>query len=135
MKLYRGLKGSVYREFDSHVKKRLHTAWSKVLKIREMGGLNYPETLNNEILELSRIQNLAKQDFTDNKDIALEYIKDDGGVLVEIDVNPKDILKYFIIEFQNFSKRRDLFELVYTINSKDLQRNSKKWNLKVNKFN
>ncbi len=135
MKLYRGLKNSEYMEFDNNLKNRLDDAWGKILKIREMGGLNYPETMNKEILELSKIQNLARQHFTDNVDIALNYAKTEKGSLIEIDLNIKEILKYFTLEFQNFFLRKSSFEIIYTINSTELFNNSKKWNLKIRKFN
>jgi ABC-type multidrug transport system ATPase subunit len=40
---------------------------------------------------------------------------------------PEDLVKKFRLEFQNFGKRKRLFEIVYVISSDELSKNRKKW--------
>lgn len=65
--------------------------------------------------------------------IAEGYAKKVGGLLIELNIPIKDILNYFDLEFQNFSRRKKKFELVYRVKGSLLLKNSKKWGLKVGK--
>lgn len=129
MKLYRGLKSKEYLEFDEKLEKSIKSAWSEILDFREKGDFNYRENLNDLILELEKVHNLTHQNFTDNEKVAKNYAKREGGLLVSIDVPKEDILKFFKMEFQNFSKRRKKFEIVYVVDSKILNKYSKIWKL------
>ena len=121
MKLYRGLK-EVFQPFTSRLQKRYKDLWDKVLKTRK--NKKYPEQLNKEILELQKLQKLAVQHFTDNKEIAYRY----GKYVVEITVPD---IKHFTVEFQNFSKRKTNFEIVYCVKGEVLHRLSKEWKLTI----
>lgn len=134
MKLYRGLKSLDYREFDSDLEKELRDGWREVLSLRESGDFIYPENLNKRILKLESISNLTHQNFTDNREIAYSYARNGGGLFLEVEVSMEDLLRYFKMEFQNFSKRRKKFELVYVVSAADLSSNRSKWNLKITKF-
>ncbi len=133
MKLYRGLKSSEYKEFNSKILTNLSRAWNKIIKIREKSH-KYPGKLNSIINNLFNHERLIFQNFTDNKKIAESYTRREKGILLEINVPIKDIIKYFKIEFQNYTKRRKLFELIYVVKGIDLSKNSKKWKLKIKKF-
>lgn len=129
MKLYRGLKTD-YLPFNSG---ELTSKWKKVLAVREKSK-KYPEKLNSTILELKKLERGQRQFFTDNKEIATRYAKQEKGTLLTIDVPINEIIKNFHIEFQNYAKRRKRFELVYAVEGSTLDKNSKKWKLKVTKF-
>ncbi len=135
MKLYRGLKSSEYKKFDPQIEEEIKNSWRKILELRAKGEYSYPEVLNEMILKSKKISNLKDQHFTDNQEIAYQYAKKEGGMVIEIQVGVDDILNYFMIEFQNFTKRRELFELVYVVSSKDLLENSSRWNLREIKIN
>lgn len=77
---------------------------------------------------------LSDQYFTDRKEIAQGYAKNENGVLIEINPQIEEILKYFKVEFQDFGKRKDDFQLVYRVKGKDLCENKDRWGLKVKKF-
>ena len=130
MKLYRGTKEK-YKPFSKEIEKEINSGWKKILEKREVGDLKFPEELNTTITSLSRLQKLHRQYFTDNKKIAESYAKENNGSLVEIELPKEEIVKNFIIEFQNYSKRKESFEIVYLIESKNILKNKEKWNLKV----
>lgn len=131
MKLYRGITSKEYIEHSEQIENRFKDGWRKILEYREKGDLSYPEELNDIVIDLYKIQSLTRQYFTDNKTITEKYIKSEGGVIIEIDVPMEDVLNYFIIEFQNYSKRRDQFEVTYLVHSKNLLENRSKWKMQV----
>lgn len=131
MKLYRGITSKEYLEHTEEIENRFKEGWKKILTVREGGDLSYPENLNDVVLDLYKTQSLTRQYFTDNKAITEKYIKSEGGLIIEIDVPVDDILNNFIIEFQNYSKRRDQFEVTYLIHGKVLLENKEKWKMKV----
>src|SRR3989344_2771217 len=133
MKLYRGLKRIEYGELDNKTINKNNESWKKILEIRKTGNLIYPSDLDALVKELFRTQCLTRQYFTDNKKVAKRYAKNEGGQLIEIDVPINDLLKYFILEFQNYSKRKKSFEITYLITGKNLIKKSKDWNLKIKK--
>ncbi|MEN9604381.1 MAG: hypothetical protein RJB39_66 [Candidatus Parcubacteria bacterium] len=130
MKLYRGITSKDYIEHSEEFNDRFKDGWRKILNHRGK-DLAYPEKLNDIIIDLHKIQSLTRQYFTDNKKITQQYIKGQGGVIIEIDVPVEDILDNFIIEFQNYSTRKDRFEITYLITSKDLLKNKDKWKMRV----
>jgi len=131
MKLYRGIKTREYRE---KISRQYENNWRKILKERAKGNFRYPLELDNTIKDLFKFQPLERQNFTDNKEIAEKYAKEEKGLLIEISVPIKEITKHFTLEFQNYAKRRKVFEIVYVVNGSDLAKNRKKWNLKVRKY-
>lgn len=131
MRLYRGIKAKEFAHFTPEVSNRLKSTWKSILQIRESGDFTYPDDLNDEILEASKVTRLQRQHFTDNKEIAEGYAKANHGLLVEIDVPVSDILSHFTIEFQKFAQRRKSFEVVFVIDAAMLSSRSKKWKLKA----
>jgi hypothetical protein len=131
MKLYRGIISKEYIEHNDQTENHFKYGWRKILEYREKGDLSYPEELNDIVIYLYKIQSLTRQYFTDNKRITEKYIKSEGGLIIEIDVPIEDILNYFIIEFQNYSKRRDQFEVTYLVHSKNLLENKSKWKMQI----
>lgn len=130
MKLYRGIVNKEFEYVTPATKKRVAELWKQILKTRSCGNTTYPEQLNKEIIELHYLSNrLLIQNFTDNIAVAKKYARDNSGIVVKLDVSQKDILKYFTIEFQNFAKRREKFDLVYTVHGSDVYRFAKKWKL------
>jgi hypothetical protein len=133
MKLYRGITSKEYLEHTEEIESCFNDGWRKILEYRDKGDLSYPEELNDVVIELYKTQSLTRQYFTDNKAITEQYIKSEGGVIIEIDVPVEDILNHFIIEFQNYSKRRDRFEVTYLVHGKILLENKDSWKLQVSK--
>jgi len=131
MKLYRGIKSSEYIEHSEAIEKTFKDGWKEILKRRETGDFAYPEDLNDTIVELFKKQPFLRQYFTDNKVVANQYVKDESGLIIEVDVPIEDILNNFIIEFQNYSKRKEKFEVTYLVHSGVLFENKVKWGLKV----
>lgn len=131
MKLYRGLKQSDFVSYSPSLQAQTWKEWEKLLQRRIKGDLAYPHDMNSEILALEKMQHLTYQHFSDDKETALAYAKREQGVVVEVDVPLVDIKKYFMLEFQNFSKRKKRFELVYIVRGTDLHRHSKQWGLKT----
>jgi hypothetical protein len=131
MKLYRGIKAQGYLPFTPENSEFLKNTWETLISERAQGDFDYPEELNQDILEASKLVRLQRQYFTDNKEIALSYAKDHEGVLIEIDVSVPDILESFTLEFQKFAQRRQSFEIVYGIDAAKLFSFSKKWKLKA----
>jgi len=130
MKLYRGLQSKEYVEHTKEFESKFRLDWEYILQRREVGDFSYPEDLNSLIVGLYKSQPLTRQYFTDDKIIAERYLKE-GGVMIELDVPISDILDNFIIEFQNYSKRREKFEVTYLTHSKVILENKDKWDLKV----
>lgn len=130
MKLYRGIKSSEFKHFTDDTATELEQTWSSILKLRSQGKLEYPKHLDPEISRAEKLIRLQRQNFTDRREIALDYAKTYGGALIEIDVPLADILKYFRIEFQNFGKRKSRFEVVYVVDAKPLKKFKRKWKLK-----
>ena len=133
MKLYRGLKSEEYREFTDSLIAKFNEGWKKILEIREKGNLKYPGHLNPVIVGLFKHQYLVRQYFTDDKKIADTYAQKEGGLILEIDVPIKDLLVYFILEFQNYPKRKTSFELTYIVKGVELFSHQEKWRLKISK--
>lgn len=133
MKLYRGISSEDYNEFDKKHQSTYFNNWEIILAIRESGDMDYPERLNSVIIELYKKEYLNRQYFTDRREIAARYAKETNGVLLNINISVSDILRYFILEFQNYSKRRKVFEIVYIVKGQDLFANAKEWHLKVEK--
>lgn len=130
MKLYRGIQSKEYIEHSIELDEQFKTAWRKILTQREIGNFTYPEELNNLIIKLYKNQPLTRQYFTDNVEVAERYLKV-GGLVIELDVPIEDILDNFIIEFQNYSKRKEKFEVTYLTHSKVILENKLKWKMKV----
>ncbi len=131
MKLYRGIKSKNFEIFDSKTEKENLSTWSKILEIRSKNIFKHPDDLDDKILRAEKHGKLIHQYFTDNQSIASSYARSTNGILIEINVPKSDVLKFFKLEFQNFSKRKKSFEVVYVIDSKILSKNSKKWKLKI----
>lgn len=131
MKLYRGITSKEYLEHTEETENRFRDGWRKILEYREAGDLSYPEELNDVVLELYKTQFLTRQCFTDNKAITEKYIRSEGGLIIEIDVPIGDILDYFVVEFQNYSKRRDQFEVTYLVHGAVLLENKNRWKMQI----
>ncbi len=133
MKLYRGITSKEYLEHTEEIENRFKDGWRKILEYRNRGDLSYPEELNEIVIELYKTQPITRQYFTDNKEIAEQYIKTEGGLMIEIDVPINEILNHFVIEFQNYSKRRDRFEVTYLVHGKTLLENKDSWKMQISK--
>ena len=129
MKLYRGLKTKEYIDRGVDIERQFKAGWVKILEYREAGDLSYPEDLNDTIVQLFKLQPLTRQYFTDNKLAAASYAKKEKGILLELTLPINDILRYFIIEFQNYSKRKESFEISYIVRGIGVSRNFKKGKL------
>ena len=101
--------------------------WKQLLSKRAAADMSYPEELDQTVRKLEKTARLERQHFTDNSAIAKSYARKVGGLLVEIDVSLPEILKYFRLEFQNFSKRKRNFEIVYVVDSKVMAHNRRRW--------
>lgn len=130
IKLYRGLKSNEFSYFTPEVSDKLRQTWARILKSRSKGNFTYPQELNSEILNASKLVRLQRQHFTDNKKIAYNYARQNGGLLVEVEVPISDLLNKFTVEFQNFSNRKKQFEIVYVVDSSVLFKSAIKWKLK-----
>ena len=131
MKLYRGITSKEYLEHTEEIENRFKDGWRQILEYRNRGNLSYPEELNDVVIELYKTQSLTRQYFTDNKAITEQYIKTEGGLVIEIDVPINEILNHFVIEFQNYSKRRDRFEVTYLVHGKTLFENKDSWKMQI----
>ena len=134
MRLYRGIKTKNFTDISLIDKNRAEEDWKEVLNLRKHGKVNYPEDLDLTIKNLHKLQRLNFQNFTDIKEIAEKYAKTNNGLLVELNVSIEDIIKYFHLEIQNYQKRREKFEIVYTISGKALSENKDKWEFKLIDF-
>ena len=132
--LYRGLKTDNFIHRGKEIEKEFSEGWRELLRYRAGGDLSYPEELNEVVIRMNKLQSYTRQYFTDRRDLAESYAKREKGVLVSIEVPINDILEDFVIEFQNYSKRKDKFDVVYVIKGSDLYRNRKKWNFKEVSF-
>jgi hypothetical protein len=133
LKLYRGLSSSEFNIATEEVFKQNKNSWASILENRLKGDFKYPQNLDRSITTLHKNLRLEYQYFTDSKEIAEGYAKKVGGLLVEIAVPLKDVLEHFDIEFQNFSRRKKNFEIVYCVKGSILAKQGKKWRLKVGK--
>lgn len=131
MKLYRGITSEEYLEHTEEIENRFKDGWRKILEYRDKGDFSYPEELNTIVIELYKTQPLTRQYFTDNKVITEQYIKSEGGLVIEIDVPIEDILNHFIVELQNYSKRRAQFEVTYLVHGKTLLENKNSWKMQI----
>lgn len=129
MKLYRGLKSQEITLLSKAEQQKLNQNWRALLARRELGDTSYPEELNAQVAELHANSKLYWQHFTDNKAIAKRYASENKGVLISVDVPLSDIERYFVLEFQNYSKRKHNFEIVYGVRNSDLSDHAKSWQL------
>lgn len=134
LKLYRGLKQAEFKEFDQETSKLLKEAWKIILELRANGEFDFPEDLSPVVRDIKKHEKLSRQYFTDRKETAEKYAKAEKGALVSIKVPISDVLKHFILELQNYKKRKEKFEITYCVLGETLFKNSEKWNLKVKKF-
>jgi hypothetical protein len=133
IKLYRGLKAKDFSHFTPEMFETLSSTWKKILRRRAAGNFAFPEKLNRDVVACADLLRLRRQNFTDNREIARRYARENRGILVTIEVPIKDILVHFIPEFQNFAKRHKHFELVYVVDSETLQTHARAWKLKTSK--
>lgn len=131
MKLYRGLRSAEYLELDSMQIREYQRDWQKILVQREAGNLSYDVGIDPLAKRLKHTIPLTRQYFTDNEAIARQYTESVSGILIQIDVPIADILQYFSLEFQNYSKRKERFEIVYLVDSFTMGKKKTTWNLKV----
>lgn len=134
MKLYRRLKQKDIQLYSPAIQEKVWGSWSEVLQKRERGDLSYPFELDVEILSLEKLGRLSYQHFSDDERTANAYAKREKGAVIEIDVPLADLKRYSILEFQNFSKRKKSFQIVYIVKGSDLHRCSKKWKVKMKKL-
>ena len=134
LKLYRGLSAEDFSLISEEVLKENKAVWKSLLENRLLGIFDYPLDLDKPIRNLQKNLRLERQYFTDSREIAEGYAKKVGGILVEISVPLKDVLKHFELEFQNFTQRKTNFEVVYCIRGKVLAEHNEKWKLKVKKI-
>ncbi len=113
------------------VQDKVWNSWKNVLQKRVKGDFSYPLELDAEICSLEKLGRLSYQHFSDDRRMAAAYAKQKKGVVIEIDIPLTDIKKYCIVEFQNFSKRKKSFEIVYIVKGSDLCRHAKKWKMQT----
>lgn len=131
IKLYRGLQANDFTLVDQEMIAWQNEAWRKILAHRDKTS-EYPEHLNNLIIQLHKETRLNRQVFTESRSTAKRYIAGkDGGILIELSVPINDILQYFELEIQNYSKRRQCFEVVYTIRSSVLAEFMQAWHCRI----
>lgn len=131
MKLYRGIRSDEFEILSSKAWKDSRKIWSEILRLRERGNFRYPKDKEEKIRELARIARLERQHFTDDRKIAERYAKAHEGIVVQLDVPVEDLVKYFRLEFQNFSSRRKKFEIVFVVEATVIARRAKAWKLRV----
>jgi len=131
LKLYHGLSSDGFNLATDEVFEQNKKAWASIIDRRAKNDFKYPQELDRSITSLHKNLCLEYQYFTDSKPIAEGYARKVGGLLVELSVPLKDILEYFDIEFQNFSRRKKQFEIVYCVKGSTLAKNGKKWRIKV----
>ncbi|MAZ40700.1 hypothetical protein CL654_01095 [bacterium] len=134
LKLYRGIKSSEFTHKDKEVEEKFNEGWLEILRRRAQGDLSYPEDLNSIVTKMFKIQPFTRQYFTDREEIAKSYAKKEHGSLITLEIPLKEILKYFVIEFQNYPKRKQQFDVVYIIKGTDLFKKSKDWNISIQNF-
>lgn len=133
LKLYRGLSSDEFRLATDKLFAQNKKAWSSIIDRRAKNEFKYPQELDRSITALHKNLRLEYQYFTDSRPIAEGYARKVGGLLVELSVPLKDILKYFDIEFQNFGRRKKQFEIVYCVKGSVLAKHGKRWKLKTAK--
>lgn len=131
MKLYRGIKAREFLSNSAAQSLDLKALWLRLLRRRAQGDLSYPSEWNGEILRAAQLLRLEQQFFTDRKTVAQAYARAEGGLLVEIELPPEEVVRHFRIEFQNFSRRRERFEIVYVVAGAVLAKHARKWKLQV----
>ncbi|WP_413289223.1 hypothetical protein [Bdellovibrio sp. HCB337] len=131
LKLYRGLSSDEFSLATDGVFAQNKQAWATILERRVKSDFKYPQELDRSIISLHKNLRLEYQYFTDTKSIAEGYARKVGGLLVELSVPLKDVLEYFDIEFQNFSRRKRQFEIVYCVKGSILAKHNKRWKLKT----
>lgn len=131
LKLYRGLSSSEFNLATPEVFRENRKAWATILAHRVNGDFKYPSEFDRTITKLHKNLRLEYQYFTDTKNIAEGYARKVGGLLIEISVPLEDILQHFDIEFQNFGRRKKLFEIVYCVQGSTLVKFQTHWKLKT----
>ena len=134
MKLYRGIKSNTFSLRTQKEEHSFKSRWRHILEERERGNFAYLEHLDVAITELHKGNRFSHQNFTDRREIAERYAKNEQGILIEIDVPMADILEYFDLEFQNYPKRRECFEIVYSISGNTLTDKQYDWKLNLTSF-
>jgi hypothetical protein len=131
LKLYRGLSSEEFNHATDELFKQNKKVWASILVHRLKGDFKYPQQLDRSINALHKNLRLEYQYFTDSKVIAEGYARKVGGLLVELAVSLNDVLKHFDIEFQNFSRRKKQFEIVYCVKGSTLAKYGRRWRLKT----
>lgn len=131
IRLYRGLSSPEFRNLDPAGQRRQKKIWSELLVLRAAGDFSYPEGMDAEIRWLEGSLRLGVQYFTDREAVARAYARREGGSLVSIEVPVPEVLRCFRKEFQNFGRRKKLFELVYAVDGMLLWKKRKAWKLKA----
>ena len=135
IKLYRGIASEVLnlhtRSFLYKQKAFLHG----LLALRASGKREYPDLFDQQIQAFEKVLRTERQNFTDDREIALSYAKKNKGILIEVVVPIHEVVKHFRIEFQNYEKRKKKFELVYVVDGALLKKKSSFWKLKVRILN
>lgn len=134
LKLYRGLSTQEFNLATDDLLAQNRNVWSAILVLRAKGDFEYPHELDNSIRSLHNNLRLERQYFTDSKKIAEGYARKVDGLLLEVSVPLKDLLKYFDIEFQNFGRRKKQFEIVYRVKGASLAKFGQRWKLKTKKI-
>ncbi len=134
LKLYRGLSADEFSIASDKLLKENRKTWSSLLEYRADGDFDYPESLNQSITSLHKNLKLEVQYFTDAKNIAESYARKMDGLLVEMRVPLDDVINHFDIEFQNFSRRKKQFEIVYRVKGSLLSKYKRKWRLSVRRL-
>lgn len=131
LKLYRGLSSDEFNLATHEVFRQNKKTWASILAHRVKGHFKYPQQLDRSINALHKNLRLEYQYFTDSKAIAEGYARKVGGLLVELSVPLNEVLKHFDIEFQNFSRRKKQFEIVFCVKGSTLAKYGKRWRLKT----
>ncbi len=131
IKLYRGLKTDSLTIVDQDMASRHAVLWHKILTHRQ-GSTKYPTDLDNSIAKLHEETRLYRQVFSDCRATAERYLNDsDDGVIVELEVPISELIRHFELEIQNYSKRKQHFEIVYTVRSAVLADHMQSWCCKI----
>jgi hypothetical protein len=89
----------------------LELLFSTGLRVAELCSLGRDLDLKLEVIDWSDYEKFAKNPPKD----------------------PDEILNNFVIEFQNYSKRRDRFEVTYLVHGKTLLENKGSWKMQISK--
>lgn len=131
LKLYRGISANEFQYASDKLFAENRQIWHSLLQRRAAGKFDYPLEMDKAVTTLHTKLRFEHQYFTDSKSIAEGYAKKVSGILVEIQVSVEDIVKNFDIEFQNFSKRKRQFEIVYGVKGSVLLKFAEAWRFKV----